>query len=136
VDRAGVSRDLARALEGANVTFHRRLDLTAPTRHMGPRKLLKQGIVLKARSGRRLRAYLCSDILVLTDEGGRSLYRMPIPLAHAQVKESSGGLLEGEHSFYVHQPYPRGGDSIALRAVSAKEYKGREGFVNTHACRC
>lgn len=55
---------------------HRRLDLTAPTRHMGPRKLVKQGTVLKAKSGRKLRAYLCSDILVLTDESGRSLYRM------------------------------------------------------------
>jgi hypothetical protein len=53
-----------------------RLDLTAPTRNMGPRKLLKEGIVMKAKSGRRLRAFLCSDVLVLTDENAKALYRM------------------------------------------------------------
>jgi hypothetical protein len=53
-----------------------RLDLTAPTRDMGPRKLLKEGLLLKAKSGRRLRVFLCSDILVLTDEAGKTLYRM------------------------------------------------------------
>ena len=56
--------------------FSRRLDLTAPTRYMGPRKLLKEGILLKAKSGRKLRAFLCSDILVLTEETTKSLYRM------------------------------------------------------------
>jgi actin cytoskeleton-regulatory complex protein PAN1 len=53
-----------------------RLDLTAPTRNMGPRKLLKEGILFKSKSGRRLRGFLCSDILVLTDEAGKRLYRM------------------------------------------------------------
>lgn len=53
-----------------------RLDLTAPTRYMGPRKLLKEGILLKAKSGRKLRAFLCNDILVLTEESTKSLYRM------------------------------------------------------------
>ncbi|KAF6758250.1 Dbl homology domain-containing protein [Ephemerocybe angulata] len=100
-----------------------RLDLTAPTRYMGPRKLIKQGVVLKAKSGRKLRAYLCSDILVLTDENGKSLYRMPIPLAHAQVKVLSTTPREGEHAFQVYQPYPRGGDAISLKALTAKEYK-------------
>lgn len=56
--------------------YCRRLDLTAPTRNMGTRKLLKQGLVTKAKSGRKLNAYLCSDILVLTDEGVQTLYRM------------------------------------------------------------
>ena len=54
----------------------RRLDLTAPTRTMGARKLLREGILMKAKSGRRLRAFLCSDILVLTDESAKTLYRM------------------------------------------------------------
>ena len=74
---------------------------------MGPRRLLKQGSLTKAKSGRKLQAFLCSDVLVLTDEGVNNLYRMvrgifhlnitavslmtfcqPIPLANAQVKES------------------------------------------------
>lgn len=53
-----------------------RLDLTEPTRNMGTRKLLKEGILTKAKSGRKLRAFLCSDILVLTDASAKSLYRM------------------------------------------------------------
>ena len=43
---------------------------------MGARKLLKEGVLLKAKSGRRLRAFLCSDILVLTEEAAKTLYRM------------------------------------------------------------
>lgn len=43
---------------------------------MGERKLYKEGLLTKAKSGRRLRAFLCSDILVLTDENQRNLYRM------------------------------------------------------------
>jgi hypothetical protein len=53
-----------------------RLDLTAPTRHLGPRKLLKEGVLSKAKSGRKLRLFLCSDILVLTHESGKGLYRV------------------------------------------------------------
>lgn len=53
-----------------------RLDLTAPTRHMGPRRLLKQGPLMKAKSRRKLHAFLCSDILVLLDESMKNLYRM------------------------------------------------------------
>ncbi|KAG5637919.1 hypothetical protein H0H81_002680 [Sphagnurus paluster] len=65
-----------------------RLDLTAPTRHMGPRKLIKEGVLIKAKSGRKLYAFLCSDTMVLTDESMKNLYRMvrifdllPLPLA-------------------------------------------------------
>lgn len=54
----------------------RRLDLTIPTRYMGARKLLKEGLLMKAKSGRKLHAFLCSDILVLTDESVKMLYRM------------------------------------------------------------
>lgn len=53
-----------------------RLDLTAPTRHMGERRLIKEGPLSKTKSGKKLRAFLCSDILVLTDEQAKSLYRM------------------------------------------------------------
>lgn len=54
----------------------RRLDLTAPTRYMGQRKLLKEGPLSKTKSGRKLHGFLCSDILVVTEEAGRALYRM------------------------------------------------------------
>ena len=53
-----------------------RLDLTAPTRHLGDRQLLREGLLNKAKSGRKLRAFLCSDLLLLTDERGKTLYRM------------------------------------------------------------
>jgi Pleckstrin homology domain len=53
-----------------------RLDLTAPTRHMGQRQLLKEGVLFKAKSGRKLRGFLCSDIIVLTDDTAKTLYRM------------------------------------------------------------
>ncbi|KAF5349732.1 hypothetical protein D9756_008898 [Leucocoprinus leucothites] len=53
-----------------------RLDLTAPTRHMGNRKLLKEGPLIKTKSGRKIYAFLCSDILVMTDEAMKTLYRM------------------------------------------------------------
>ena len=43
---------------------------------MGPRKLLKEGVITKAKGGKRLRAFLCSDVLVLTDENAKALYRM------------------------------------------------------------
>jgi hypothetical protein len=54
----------------------RRLDLTAPTRYMGTRRLLKEGHLSKTKSRRRIYAFLCSDILVLTDETMKTLYRM------------------------------------------------------------
>ena len=54
----------------------RRLDLTAPTRYLGDRKLLREGLVNKAKSGRKLRLILCNDILLLTEEHGKTLYRM------------------------------------------------------------
>lgn len=57
-------------------TSSRRLDLTAPTRFMGDRKLLKEGLLIKAKSGRKIYAFLCSDILVLTDEAMKTLYRI------------------------------------------------------------
>lgn len=73
-DREGRERlgEISRALW----IGHGRLDLTAPTRHLGPRKLVKEGVLSKAKSGRKLRALLCSDILVLVDEAGKGLYRV------------------------------------------------------------
>ncbi|KAL6308638.1 hypothetical protein BKA93DRAFT_822360 [Sparassis latifolia] len=96
-----------------------RLDLTAPTRHMGARKLLKEGQLSKAKSGRKLRAFLCSDILVLTEETAKTLYRMPIPLSEVQIREVPGA--RDDLAFQVTIAYPRGGDNIALKATSARD---------------
>ncbi|EIN07872.1 hypothetical protein PUNSTDRAFT_103983 [Punctularia strigosozonata HHB-11173 SS5] len=96
-----------------------RLDLTAPTRSMGKRRLLKEGMLSKAKSGRKLRAYLCSDILVLTDETSKTLYRMPIPLPDMQIQEAPGN--RDDTAFQIFVPYPRGGDKIALRATSVRD---------------
>ncbi|KAG8968021.1 hypothetical protein FRC03_008886 [Tulasnella sp. 419] len=93
-----------------------RLDLTAPTRNMGRRKLLKEGTLTKAKSGRKLQAFLCSDILVLTDSSARSLYRMPIPLSELKLTHGRDGT-----TFRLVISSTRGGETVALRAASAKE---------------
>lgn len=51
-----------------------RIDLTEPTAYQGPRKLIKEGAVAKAKSGRRLHMVLCTDVLILTED--KNLYRM------------------------------------------------------------
>lgn len=38
--------------------------------------LLREGTLTKAKSRRKLRAFLMNDILVLTDDGANNLYRM------------------------------------------------------------
>ncbi|TFY81602.1 hypothetical protein EWM64_g2415 [Hericium alpestre] len=98
---------------------HGRLDLTAPTRSMGDRKLIREGPISKLKSGKKLYAFLCSDILVLTDENAKALYRMPIPLGEIQVSEINGG--RDDLAFALHLAYPRGGDKIGLRAPSARD---------------
>ncbi|KAG6375732.1 hypothetical protein JVT61DRAFT_2578 [Boletus reticuloceps] len=98
-----------------------RLDLTAPTRHLGPRKLIKEGVLSKARSGRKLRVVLCSDILVLVDEVVKGLYRVPIPVNEIQIKPSTIG--REAPLIRLQLAYPRGGDTIVLRASNIREAK-------------
>jgi hypothetical protein len=56
---------------------------------MGQRQLLKEGVLFKAKSGRKLRGFLCSDIIVLTDDTAKSLYRM---VRHSLVHAADSGL--------------------------------------------
>ncbi|PPQ97485.1 hypothetical protein CVT26_002714 [Gymnopilus dilepis] len=57
--------------------FRSRLDLTAPTKFMGPRRLVREGPLTKAKSGKKLHhVFLCSDILVLVDDSTKNLYRL------------------------------------------------------------
>lgn len=111
-----------------------RLDLTAPTRYMGPRKLLKEGTLLKAKSGRKLHAFLCSDIFVLTDDPMKNLYRMPIALSEAQVKDLPGG--RDDTGFQISLPYPRGGDTVGLRATSVRDCQLWVQEIEAAALRC
>jgi actin cytoskeleton-regulatory complex protein PAN1 len=55
--------------------FVRFLQLTEPTRNMGQRKLIKEGAVLKAKNGKKLRLFLCNDLVLLTDPTANTLYR-------------------------------------------------------------
>ncbi|KAH8829709.1 hypothetical protein DL96DRAFT_1669029 [Flagelloscypha sp. PMI_526] len=96
-----------------------RLDLTAPTRYMGTRRLLKEGPLAKAKSGKKLHGFLCSDILVLTDEFEKNLYRLFIPESPVACLNNFSNA--DETGFQVMLPYPRGGEAIALRATSNKE---------------
>ncbi|RXK39792.1 hypothetical protein M231_02985 [Tremella mesenterica] len=90
-----------------------RLDLTAPTTFLGPRRLLKEGQVTKAKSGRKLTVVLCNDILVLIES--RNLYRMPIPLHEVSLRHAK------DDSFALKVDYRRGDDTIRLRATSARQ---------------
>jgi hypothetical protein len=58
---------------------HGQLDLTAPTKCMGPRRLIKEGVLIKAKSKRRLRVVLCSDILVSVEESTSAIYKIVSP---------------------------------------------------------
>ncbi|KAF7323342.1 hypothetical protein HMN09_00115100 [Mycena chlorophos] len=109
-----------------------RLDLTAPTRHMGARRLVKEGPLVKGKSGRKLHGFLCSDILVLTDAGMKTLYRMPVPLNEAQVKDNS----KDDRMFEIALPYPRGGDAVVLRAGSVRDCQLWMDAIDAAAKKC
>ncbi|KAG8932121.1 hypothetical protein FRC01_000235 [Tulasnella sp. 417] len=94
-----------------------RLDLTARTKYLGKRKLVKEGEITKAKSGRKLQLILCNDVLVLLDAAARTLYRMPIPLSELKVRGTPGDDL----GLQLALAYPRGGDIISVKATSARE---------------
>jgi hypothetical protein len=65
------------------------LDLTAPSRLVGRRRLIREGALSKRHSAKKLYAYLTSDTLVLTLSGSTTIYRNPIPLEECSVKAHS-----------------------------------------------
>lgn len=99
-----------------------RIDLTAPTQYQGPRRLLKEGIVTKSKSGKKLTMVLCNDILILIES--RNLYRMPIPLFELAVREGRDG-----HSFAIKVDRHRGGDTIGLKVASSKDAREWVGLI-------
>ncbi|KAI6004726.1 hypothetical protein EDD15DRAFT_1017322 [Pisolithus albus] len=99
-----------------------RLDLTLPTHHLGPRRLLKEGVLAKAKSGRKLRVLLCSDILLLLNESeSRGLYRVPLPVHELEIHPSRRYARSEDAYIRIHRAYPRGGETLLLRAPSIRE---------------
>ncbi|KIK20506.1 hypothetical protein PISMIDRAFT_578842 [Pisolithus microcarpus 441] len=99
-----------------------RLDLTLPTHHVGPRRLLKEGVLAKAKSGRKLRVVLCSDILLLLNESeGGGLYRVPLPVHELGIHTSRRHARSEDAHIRIHRAYPRGGETLVLRAPSIRE---------------
>ncbi|KAI6140294.1 hypothetical protein BKA82DRAFT_152056, partial [Pisolithus tinctorius] len=98
-----------------------RLDLTLPTHHLGPRKLLKEGVLTKAKSGCKLRIILCSDILLLLNEsGGGGLYR-PLPVHELEIYTTRNRARSYDAYICIHRAYPRGGETLVLRAPNVRE---------------
>ncbi|KAK4700326.1 hypothetical protein P7C70_g5926, partial [Phenoliferia sp. Uapishka_3] len=69
-----------------------RLELTAPTKLLGRRRILKEGELTKAKSGRKLNTYLFNDLLLFTETKAVAVsievvYRWPIPLDECSVKD-------------------------------------------------
>lgn len=93
-----------------------RLNLTAPTRLLGARKILKEGKVAKAKSGRGLNLYLFNDLLLLTENRGgavEAVYRFPMPLEECAVRSSSRDDLGFQLRYR--------GDTVNVRASTARQ---------------
>lgn len=90
---------LASLSERLNATSARgaqvKLDLTQPTRWMGPRRIVREEVLSKQRSGRKICVLLCNDVVLLLSGGTEAderLYRMPLPLQELVVGEVPAGL--------------------------------------------
>lgn len=102
---------------------------------MGERRILKEDVVTKQKSGRKLTALLCSDFLILLNDG--QLYRMvsdhnitprdttltlaltqPMPLEELVVREVPAGVRGRDDLAF--QLVHGGSDKINLRCSSAR----------------
>ncbi|GAA5838700.1 hypothetical protein JCM9279_003832 [Rhodotorula babjevae] len=104
------------------------LDLSAPTRLLGPRRILREGKVEKAKSRRPLNAFLFNDLLVFTESrlgGGEVVYRYPIPLEESSVRGA-----DSEFSV-THR-----GEAIRVRAETPRQAQAwvREVGAARRAC--
>lgn len=111
-----------------------RLDLTKPfvdptqpgiKRH---RRVLRDEMVSKSKSGRKLRLVLTTDLLLVLHAQDSSLYRMPIPVNEVMAQEAKGKAKSARHADafnIVHSMPSVGGhgaqaDTLKLRAASAR----------------
>ncbi|CDZ97229.1 RhoGEF GTPase [Phaffia rhodozyma] len=93
-----------------------RLDLSAPTRFLGPRKLLKEGTLTKGKGSKKLfTVILTNDLILVLSEPAKTLYQMPIPLQDVLVSEEASS----SNKFEIIPRYR--GNRLVLRASSSKE---------------
>ncbi|KAI8056614.1 hypothetical protein BDF22DRAFT_773196 [Syncephalis plumigaleata] len=111
-DRADLSRLKEIATSLIMDSQEQQLDLTGSTRHMGQRRFVMEGVWIKGRQGRRITAFLFTDLLLLCEParaqaGMYKPYLAPIPLSELEVRETSGtrSLLRLEDSTFqiVHK---------------------------------
>ncbi|PWN46201.1 Dbl homology domain-containing protein [Ceraceosorus guamensis] len=120
-----------------------RLDLTKDTRVMGPRQILKEEVLSKHKSGRKLTTLLTSDLLILLQEGKEDaagnrrpqLYRMPIPLEEIVVRDVPSRLT-GARDESAFQVIVGGSDKINLRTSSPKSAHAWMAAINHARSAC
>jgi hypothetical protein len=66
-DRADLSRLKEIATSLIMDSQEQQLDLTGSTRHMGQRRFVMEGVWIKGRQGRRITAFLFTDLLLLCE---------------------------------------------------------------------
>lgn len=62
---------------------------------MGPRHILRDDVLVKQRSARKITVVLCNDIVLLLTGGQEAddhLYRMPLPLEELVIRDVPPGL--------------------------------------------
>ncbi|KAG0287292.1 Intersectin 1 (SH3 domain protein), partial [Dissophora globulifera] len=67
------------------------LNLLSETKYLGPRQVLHEGAIRKAKSGRKLYGYLCNDLLLLFVPG-RSLGSLTKSASHTSLSATSPSL--------------------------------------------
>ncbi|SPO31627.1 related to Intersectin 1 [Ustilago trichophora] len=109
-----------------------KLDLTKPfidpaqpgvKRH---RRVLRDEMVAKSKSGRKLRLVLTTDLLLVLHAQDGSLYRMPIPVHEVKAQEAKSKSARHGDAFNVVHSMPSvagaavQADTIKLRAANAR----------------
>jgi len=95
-------------IPGSDVKF----SLATKTRFVGARRLVREGVLTKGRSRKRLRVFLFNDFVLLTREVGGQLemYRAPMALEECQLvpgRDAQSFLLRHHHeSFLLKLPDP------------------------------
>lgn len=116
---------LAKLSENLWLGEEARLDLTKPyTDPSEPgvkkhRRIIRDEMVTKAKSGRKLRLVLTTDLLLVLHAQDGSLYRMPIPVNEVRAEEAKGKR-HGDEFRVVHEMRGVQGDVLKVKAGSAR----------------